>query len=340
MRKRSVNPRYTEASIPTAVIAGLVTLAQARGLPAAPWFAGTGLDLAHCDDGRTHISFRQAARIIGRALRALPGEAIGLRVGARDPLLNFGVLGFAMMSCRNFGEALEVGIRDHQASGSLMDVALEHAPGTVALRLHERFPHPELLPFLCEEACASSLLIARAMLGAGLRPLRLELSYAAPPYAAAYRRLFGCPVQFGAQTNRMSFDAALLDRALPAYNPANLAMALSLCRQQIDAPGPRRDVVVAVERLLERQHGRRATMVEIAQALLLSERSLRRQLQAAGESFNRIRDRVLERRARQLLREARLPVGAIADELGFSDGREFRRAFRRWTGVAPRALRG
>ena len=40
-----------------------------------------------------------------------------------------------------------------------------------------------------------------------------------------------------------------------------------------------------------------------------------------------------------LLHEGRLPIAQIGAELGFKDAREFRRAFKRWTGVAPREAR-
>ena len=41
----------------------------------------------------------------------------------------------------------------------------------------------------------------------------------------------------------------------------------------------------------------------------------------------------------QLLQAGSLSVAAIGSEVGFSDPREFRRAFKRWTGMAPRSAR-
>ena len=80
-------------------------------------------------------------------------------------------------------------------------------------------------------------------------------------------------------------------------------------------------------------------LAEAAESLYLTERTLRRQLAAAGESFAAIRDRVREKRATLLLAESTLSVGAIAAEVGFSEPREFRRAYRRWTGRPPSATR-
>ncbi|MDQ8975947.1 helix-turn-helix domain-containing protein, partial [Acinetobacter johnsonii] len=43
---------------------------------------------------------------------------------------------------------------------------------------------------------------------------------------------------------------------------------------------------------------------------------------------------VLERKAKQML-ENNLSIGDISQALGFSEVREFRLAFKRWTGQAP-----
>ena len=40
-------------------------------------------------------------------------------------------------------------------------------------------------------------------------------------------------------------------------------------------------------------------------------------------------------RARYLVRETAMPIHAIATEVGFTDPREFRRAYIKWTGHPP-----
>lgn len=334
------NSRLSEAVIPASVVlGGLISYAQDHGVDPDPWFNGVGLSGAQCQEGDTRVSFRQAARVIRRALHSLPKGAVGLQLGSRNPLVSCGVLGFAAMSCRTLGEALELGVRHHQACGSLMDVMVEHEHGVTSLRVFERFPEPDLLPFLCEGVFASSLLMGRALLNDNFSPLRIELSYSPPAYSAAYRRLFNCAVHFDAGANRVVFDASLQELPLATYSPTNLAAALSLCAQQMGEASPTSDIVTSVEHLLDEQRRDRRSMAQIAQQLHLTERSLRRKLMDAGQSFSEIRDRILERHARAMMRDTRLPLAAIAAELGFSDGREFRRAFRRWSGTAPRSAR-
>ncbi|WP_279243590.1 AraC family transcriptional regulator [Candidatus Litorirhabdus singularis] len=67
--------------------------------------------------------------------------------------------------------------------------------------------------------------------------------------------------------------------------------------------------------------------------------TFRRHLAAAGTSFREIRERCLRDNAEQLLLRTELAIAEIAAQLGFSDASAFRRAFRQWLGVSPRAWR-
>lgn len=77
----------------------------------------------------------------------------------------------------------------------------------------------------------------------------------------------------------------------------------------------------------------------IARALGCSRQTLYRRLKAEGLTFERVLDDLRRRRALRLIRDASLPVKEIAWRLGFSDPAAFSRAFKRWTGKSPRALR-
>ncbi|MFN3669905.1 MAG: helix-turn-helix domain-containing protein [Brevundimonas sp.] len=75
-----------------------------------------------------------------------------------------------------------------------------------------------------------------------------------------------------------------------------------------------------------------------ARRLGCSTATLRRQLGAEGLTFRRLRDQVLNERARLDLLGSQ-GVGDIAETLGYSDGRSFARAFKRWNGTSPKGFR-
>jgi AraC-like DNA-binding protein len=332
----SVASRLNEGVIPPTVLAGVVEIGQRQGLPVGAWCDGTGVTPAQLvASGTVKVSFRQAVAILRRALRAMPGRPLGMQVGGRDVLLTFGILGTAVQSCATVADAMAVGVELHQAAGSLLDIDAEVTGADVVMELHERAPEPELLAFLCEEAFCSTLVLIRSVFGVDVSPKYIELAYPAPSYVQEYRHFFRCPVHTGAVANRMVFDSSVLAETFPAHNELTRSVAVDACRRLLELEGPRPDITVAIEALLNQNLRRPMTMADAAQQLHVSERTLRRQLADAGERFSAVRDRLRERRATFLLLESTMTVDAIAHEVGFSDGREFRRTYLRWTGHPP-----
>ncbi|MGJ0535030.1 helix-turn-helix domain-containing protein [Methylocystis sp.] len=93
------------------------------------------------------------------------------------------------------------------------------------------------------------------------------------------------------------------------------------------------------ERII-RQSDSAMSAQELARALSTSERTLHRRLKlASGESPKTFIDRIRVETARMLLETSAKPVKELASSAGFADEASFRRAFRRFTGMAPSAYR-
>lgn len=336
----SDRPPSDRAVIPPTVLAGVLDIGRREGLAVSSWFSGTGLDPASFYAPGTRVSLRQARTILRRALDAFPGRPVGVEVGERDTLLSFGFLGIAMRASGTVGGALSLASDLHQAAGSLLDSEREHLGPDVAVRFHERWPDADVLVFLIEESLVSTTVMIRSMLAdAAWTPTRVDLSYPAPAYASRYRRTFGCPVQFSTDGNRIVFPEALLDRPLPTQHEPTRQAAIEICRQLLAPEGARPDIVASVEALVGGNLRQPPTMRDVAGQLYITERTLHRRLADSGERFSAIRDRVRERHATSLLQHTAMQVVDVAAEVGFNDGREFRRAYARWTGRTPTQAR-
>lgn len=340
MNKRISDLRLADPVIATNILAALANEADALDIDCRRWFSGLGLSREQINDASVRVSYRQARLVLKRALRTLPGSNLGLSVGRRQTIGNFGVLGLAMMTAPSFGEALALSIEHHTITGSLVDLDIEPVDDEhIAIVLRQRHPDPDLLPFLCEELFSSSLMVCRTLVGEAFRPKRLELSYPAPDYAEEYVALFQSVVRFGARQNRAIIESRWLAQRMPSYNPISHQQAMAVCRAQSAAVAPSTEITDSVERLLRRDIGRNPTLGQVAETLHLTERTLRRQLTAAGQGFRELQDRVRSDHACELLRRPELTVADVGTAVGFRDVREFRRAFKRWTGVAPRTMR-
>ncbi|HEY4144603.1 AraC family transcriptional regulator [Pinirhizobacter sp.] len=334
------DPRYTAVEIPPNVLLGLTLLADRDGVDCTPWFAGLPLDRSQIADPDARVSYRQAAIVLRRALLAVGDPALGMRAGRDGNLGSFGLLGLAMMTSASFGDAMRVGIENHKVCGSLLDIGFDMpGPREAALVAWPRFGEHALLPFLCEELFASCLAVARELVGPALRPLRLELTYPRPAYVRQYMDFFQCELRFGAPANQIVMDARWLEVPLPGYNARTRQQALAICTRELPHGTSSDEVVMAVEQLLRSRLREHPRLPEVARCLNMSERSLRRRLAEGGRVFRDIHDQLRAERAMELLYAGHLSVAEVGAEIGFADPREFRRAFKRWTGMPPRDAR-
>lgn len=329
-----------KAVIPPTVLAAVLDVGRREGLPVTSWLSGTGLDPALLYAPGARVSLQQARTVLRRALAALPGRALGLDVGERDALLSFGLLGVAMRASETVGRGLDLANELHQASGSLLDVEREHLGSRIGVRFWERWPDPELLAFLCEEALASTVTVLRSMLADPTwAPLQVDLAYPPPAHAARYHHSFRCPITFRAGANRMVIPATLMERRLPTQHEPTRRAAIEACRSMLAPSDPPSDLVASLETLLAGHLRRPLSMRDVAARLHVSERTLHRRLAESGVRFRDVADRVREHRATSLLQHSLIPVSEVAADVGFGDSREFRRAYARWTGRTPSQAR-
>ncbi|KAF1711404.1 AraC family transcriptional regulator [Pseudoxanthomonas kalamensis DSM 18571] len=333
--------RLVAANLPTNMLCSLVLLAEEQGIDCQPWFAGLRLSPGETCDPQVRVSYRQAATVIRRALRSLPAPAPGLAIGARQNGSNFGLLGLAMRMARDFGEAVRIGLDFQQNQGPLLDLRLDDVDGQhVAVTATPPLKVPEILPFLCEEMFSSLLMLARELTDSRFAPTRVELAYPAPAHAGQYRELFGCPVLFDQSHNRLVLERRWLSLPFPHHNPVSSRQALAMCQAQMaTTQGNAGETIAAVERQLRPRLRENPKMDDIATRLHLSGRTLRRRLAEEGQCYSDIHDRVRTERALELLENHKLGIAQVGSQLGFNDAREFRRAFKRWTGHTPSQAR-
>lgn len=326
------------AVFPVFLLQTTVSRCAAEGIDPEALCRGLGFVVADLDDPACRVSFRQASRLIRRALQSRAGPGLGLRVGAVNSLGSLGLLGHAMSLCRTFAEAIQVGLQHQFSGGGLVELSGGLSGDELVIDLSFLFPDPEIRVFCVEEMLASCQVYCRTLLGPDFRFRSIELDYPAPPHADAYDDMLDAPVQFGCLHNRATMDASWLMHELPNHNPVALRQALNLLAADAVRP-PRHDLAAAVERVLGRNLERGVALEDVAAEFNMSGRTLRRRLIAQGVSFDGLLDQVRHQRALELIRSGAYPVERIAAAVGYRDARSFRRAFKRWTGCNPSEFR-
>lgn len=337
----SPRPDTQDDSLPAEYGRFVVDLLVARGLSADDLLVGTGLLPAQLAEPGQHITRRQYALLLANALRLSGDPGIAYELGLNSQLTRHGFVGFGLMSCATVGEALAVCRRYLSARVPLFHHRVDTEGDQVVVTLESTQPLGPLREFtydltLTELCCLFGRLIHGGDTPASWRS-EIWVPYPEPVHYARYRDRLP-PFRFNQALPQIRFPADLLTQPIRTANPVAARLALDQCEQEL-AARPATSLLQRARQQLARQRGHYADLGTLAQNLNVSTRTLKRRLQDAGSSYQKLLDEVRLAQAENLLRQPDLAIEAIAATLGFQDPANFTRAFKRWTGQTPRAWR-
>lgn len=308
-----------------------------QGASANELLAGSAIKPADLQRSDMRISIAQERQVFRNAAQGR--QDLGLLLGRRLHVSSYGLLGFSLLSAATLGEALEVAFSFPALLGTLFELRLRRDGNLARIEASQYRDAPELRTFNTELCVASLKLICDDLLGRQLPLQSARFTHRAPRYHRQYTRDFACPVQFNAADNAIVFDAEWLDRRLPLADPVTHRDTLERCRQLNHEFISHQALINRVRQLLASQLPASPGLDDLARQLRCSSRTLRRQLQDVGTSYQSLLDELRFEQARRLLGEERLPIAHIAEALGYSETASFRHAFQRWSGTSPSRYR-
>lgn len=320
-------------------LGALVAEMAEQGIGAEALLLGTGLLPQQLDDPQARITQQQKLTIFRNTKRLSAVPDVGLRAGARQRLSDFGVYGYAVVSSRTFGDAVMLGIKHVRLAGPVLEKRFRLDGDTAVFEAHDRLDLGDVLPLATEFWFASILKLATCVLEAPMPSRRLLLPFARPDHAAAYERMFGCPVNFGADVMEWHFDADVLRVPCPNANPITAGICAQFCERMFDKLPDETDLSRSIRTACLNSRGEFPNAEAMAARLGLSVRTLHRRLADEGQHYQRIIDDVRRSLAIEFLENTSLTVDEIAGRVGFSEASNFRKAFRKWTGHAPAHFR-
>lgn len=266
------------------------------------------------------------------AARGAGLEDLGLRLGSAVDVDRFGRWGLILERSATAGAFLQAAIASYRAFNTGYHLWTVRCGTDVWLYLS----YSRALQRGRSQAFEYSLLIwlaaLRRMLGPGWRPSEIHLESEPPRHAEQIDAL----ALRGARFHRPTLAIAIPQRDLArgvASAPGAAAGLLAGPHPAGDLAGSLLQTVIALLRLGQLGLG------PAAEAAGLSERSFQRRLGEAGLSFSAIVDTARFELARQMLADPAAKVIDVSAELGYGDAANFTRAFRRWTGRTPSAVR-
>lgn len=314
----------------------LVETAVEHGANREALLEGVGIPVSALELPETRLTYAQFATLERNALRLTGNPALALYAGRNTTVHHAGMLAVAAMNRPTGLDALDVVVKYVQwlAPGWVMEV--DHGEGV--FRLREAIPRGDLLGFASEWVTCALVTIARDVTGSV--PVKtLGFGFPSPAHVHLYGEFFTFPVTFDHPVTEAQLDMDLLAEPFRFADPAMARLAEQYCASEAAQAAPGLGLLEQLRNLLRGSAGEWPDADAAARTLRTSGRSLRRELQQMGTSYQELLDDARQKRAAELVQGTDLPLERISTQLGFSDVRSFRRAFKRWTGRTPAEVR-
>ncbi len=279
---------------------------------------------------------RYLYRVIDRAIAATGSECgceIGRKVCEQAGIRALGDFGRRVTSEPTLGEAIRTAARLVPSVHSARTLELSCRKGRA--RLSSRLNESSLGPAPWEDGFVASMLIdlVRLAAGADWRPDEVWLQCLPPKHRGCRGVLGGATIRFGQNATKIEFPEELLDHHLTSTPEQRCPTAEPVPLPQDFVGG----VCCVLDFLLQQVEGDFVADINSLAALVgTSPRSLQRHLRRRGQSFTGMLERTRRDKALLLLEKSSAKVIDVAFELGYTDPSHFARAFRCWTGVAPK----
>jgi AraC-like DNA-binding protein len=314
-------------------------LIERHDLAPEPFFRAAGIDPEIIRDPHARIPRSKGDALLRTLAARIANPAFGLQAASCWHPSNLGTLGYAWLASSTLRMALKRVVRYWRIVIGDVAVRMDETPDSV------EFVHtPPTLDGILDGIRGDIMMVilfdmCRSNFGHAFSPQRVAFRHAAPVDASPYEALFGCPVSFGADANRLVIGSAEVDQPLPTGN-RDLAAAHDRILVDQLAHLHKTDVVARLRAsLLERMTSGEFSEEDLARDLNMSRRSLQRRLAEAEANYQTLVDDTRRDMALRYIEDPAKSVTDITFLLGYSQQSAFTRAFRRWTDMSPSEYR-
>ena len=313
-----------------ALLRPLAELLGRLDIDARGFLAALDIDDATAPDA--YVAGERVDRLLDDLAAARGDPAFGLTLAHLAVVRPLGLFGHMVWLSGTVRDALARAVKFYSVVTRRATLELEDRGAIMLLHQH-RVENVPRGPILTEFLFASFALRARAATEGrfALRAVRFAHTKIA---SHAYRDVFGVDVTFGASSDELELDTDQLDLPLISADPITSA-ALEAKAANLTSSSSGRSPFLDRARRAAADNLAAPSLAAIGRTLGMSARTLRRHLEQEGTSLRALVDDVRRERADQLLASG-TSAKEVAFVLGFSEPSAFSRAYKRWTGRAPK----
>ncbi|SFL97344.1 AraC family transcriptional regulator [Variovorax sp. OV329] len=320
--------------IRSASLSGYVELVQSLGRDPNAFIRTVGLQARLLENPETLIPGDAVRELLEITARATRTEDFALRLAAHRRLSALGPISVVLREEPTPLAALDTLGRYLKLVNASLIFRLEDAGDMIILR-EDLLPSPGLpMRQSMELAVGIMFRILRELIDPNWRPLQVCFTHRPPADVSAHRAFFNRSVKFNQDFNGLVCVAADLRKPRTAGDEG----ATRFAREYLDAALRDRGESMREtcrELILALLSGGGCTAQEVARHLRIDRRTLHRRLDAEGLTFSGLLDQVRSDLAKRHLRDSDLPLGEVAELLGFSGPSSLSHWFRKQFGCTP-----
>jgi AraC-like DNA-binding protein len=261
-------------------------------------------------------------------------------IGSKVRATTFYALGVAFLTCETLAESLETLCRYYRVIATVpLELNLKIGAKVSHLEIAYIDPAYPLSPIPFDSFIASIVGLCRLARTPEFNPVEVRLGFPDNHRGGDYEALFKAPVIFNANKNALVVATAALNAPLPGRSADMLHASDRILDNYLAALKPDEVSTEVRKLLLTLLPTGNANQELVSKRLHMSRSTLHRRLREENTNYKELLDDTRRSLAIEYVREGEYALGYIAFLLGFSDQSNFSRAFRRWTGLSPKAYR-
>jgi len=276
--------------------------------------------------------------LLETAAKLIDDPHLGLRLGQKVGIESYGTFGFALMSCANLRESIQLLLRYGKAFFQ-PHWHSENRDGGLVLWPILTKGTPVQQRLITELAFSQWTFIGNSLYRGRIEGAEIEFIFPEPSNPGIYHSTFEAKITFGAERNHAFLPKHILDTPVKTANVSEHVVFHQQCEEMLRGLNSGEKITTEVRRLLLQSAGDFLNISGVAARLNMSERTLRRRLDDESVSFRSLFEEVRDLLAKEYLTKTVLTIAEIAHLLDYSETVNFRRAFVRWNGVTPKKYR-
>lgn len=313
----------------------LIELGLSRGLHPDRLLRGSGVFLADLESPNLLLSSKQLLKLYQNFEKLSQEKELAFLYGQYLLPGYHAVFSSALLTASNTQEALTL-LEDFSILAfPLMQIRLQFDNNECFVHCLPSDGDDYQSRFLVEAVMAALVSVCR-LLGGTNQDWRFLLAFEQPNYPEQYQVQLGENTRFNAHINGIFIPRDSLLRPWPRGLSANFSIAREACDKAL--LGVARESLVLKVYAMLRAHIRQPPGLEqLAHQLELSPASLKRKLKDFDCSYQQLLDSARRHFSVYCIETQGLSAEQLAERLNYHDKHNFKRSFKRWTGLTPAA---